>query len=62
MSSVQLGYECWNKIETPFSKKLLELDDCSKGSGCQPPIDDVQKVPTPAVAQSAFWHRTAVAD
>ena len=45
MSSVQLGYDCWDRIESPLSKKLLEAHaDCSQGSGCQPPIDEVQKL------------------
>eukprot|EP01052_Picozoa_sp_SAG31_P036624 SAG31_NODE_4602_length_3103_cov_3.619174_6_plen_188_part_00 len=34
-----------NRIESPFSQRLLQAhDDCSQGSGCQPPIDQVQKL------------------
>lgn len=38
------GLQLCLDIEAPIADKLMEKDDCASGSGCQPPLDDVQKL------------------
>lgn len=38
------GMQLCLDIEAPIADKLMEKDDCAAGSGCQSPLDEVQKL------------------
>jgi hypothetical protein len=40
----EFGLSCTQSIEQPISEKLLSGRDCSEGSGCRPPLSEVQKL------------------